>query len=62
MGSICGGAERRYRQVSPTYWMVVAFVARHSSQKTLVENFLPREKVAPAVREVQNPRTLAEEW
>ena len=41
--------------------MVVAFVARHSSQKTLVENFLPREKVAPAVTEVQKPRTLAEE-
>jgi hypothetical protein len=42
--------------------MIVAFEARQSAQKVLVENFFPIQIVAPAWRVAANPRIDAEEW
>ncbi len=44
VGSITGGAERRYRQVSPTYWIMVASYFLTSFQKLLVENLRLRAR------------------
>ena len=57
-----GGAFRRYRQSSPTYWMMLALPARTSGQNVLCENFRLRITVQPAWMDGVRHRPCAAPW